>query len=170
MLAAGTNSGIYKLLLLLHIVTIVVGIGGVLLNGLYGAETKKRMGPASRAVAEANHAVTGVAEWFIYAIPVTGILMVLASDDAWDFSQTWIWAALLVYAAAIAVAHAVLIPNSKRIIGLLAEMEEQPPPAGGPPPQVARLQALGGQQAVAGTLMQVFTVVLIALMVWKPGV
>jgi hypothetical protein len=170
MLAAGTNSGIYKLLLVLHIVTIVVGIGTVTLNGLYGAESKKRPGPGGRGVAEANLAVSGVAEWFIYAIPVTGIVMVLTSDDAWDFSQTWIWAALLVYAAAIGVAHAVLFPNARRIVALLAEMEQQPPPAGGPPPQVARLEVLGAQQAKAGTVMHVLTVVLIALMVWKPGV
>ena len=170
MLAAGTNSGIYKLLAVVHILTVVVGIGGVTLNALYGAESKKRPGPGGRGITEANVAVTGVAEWFIYSIPVTGIFLVLASGGAWEFTQAWIWLSIVVYVGAIGVSHAVLIPNAKRIVGLLAEMEQQGPPAGGPPPQAARLQALGAQQAKAGTLMHLFTVVLVALMVWKPGV
>ena len=33
----GVNSGIYKFLLVLHILTAIVGLGGVMLNGLYAA-------------------------------------------------------------------------------------------------------------------------------------
>ena len=32
----GINSGIYKLVLVLHILTAIVGFGAVLLNGIYG--------------------------------------------------------------------------------------------------------------------------------------
>ncbi|HEX5615221.1 MAG TPA: DUF2269 family protein [Acidimicrobiia bacterium] len=169
MLAAGTESDVYKVLLLLHILAVVVGIGSQFVNGLYGLQAKKRPGPGGRAVAEANYAVGSVAEYLIYSIPVSGILLVVASDDAWSFSDTWITLSFVLYAAALGIAHAVLRKNQRRMIALLAEMEAQGPPAGGPPPQAAELGRLGGQQAKFGAVMQLLTVALITLMIWKPG-
>ena len=111
-----------------------------------------------------------VGEYFIYAIPVFGILLVLASDKAWKFSQTWIWLALLLYVVAIGISHAILIPAHKRMNTLLAEMEQVPAPAGWPPPpQAAEIDALGKRQAAAGASLNLFVVVFLILMVWKPG-
>ena len=169
MLAVGLNSGIYKILLLLHILTVVVGIGAVMLNGIYAAQSQKNPGAPGRAISEANEYVSSVAEKVIYLIPIFGILLVLVSDDAWKFSQTWIWLAILVYIAAIGVAHSVLIPGHRRINELLREMENAPP-AGGAPPQVAEIEKLGQRQAMAGMFNNLAVVVLIALMIWKPGV
>jgi hypothetical protein len=170
MLAVGINSGIYKFLLLCHILSVVVGIGAVMLNGVYAAQAQKNPGAPGRAVSEANEFVSSVAEKVIYLIPVFGILLILVSDDAWKFSQTWIWLALLLYIAAVGVAHAVLTPGHRRINELLREMENSPPPAGGAPPQVAEIQKLGQRQAMAGMFNNLAVVVLIALMIWKPGV
>ena len=58
-----------------------------MLNGLYAAQAQKRPGPAGRAVSEANFAVSSIAEKVIYLVPVFGILLVLASDGAIEFSQ-----------------------------------------------------------------------------------
>jgi uncharacterized membrane protein len=170
MLAAGINSGIYKILLLLHILTVIVGIGAVVMNGLYAAQAQKRPGPTGRAVVEANHAVTDVAEKVIYLIPVFGILLVLTSDHAWKFSQTWVWLAIVVYVVAIGIAHSVLIPGTKRIIELQKEMESAPPRAGGAPPQVAEIETIGQRLAVGGGVTNLLVVVLVALMIWKPGI
>jgi uncharacterized membrane protein len=167
---ANTNSGLYKTLLVLHILVAIVGLGAVMLNGIYAAQSQKRPGPGGRAVSEANYFVSTIAEKFIYLIPIFGILLVLASDKAWKFSQTWIWLALVVYVVAIGISHAVLIPGHKRINALLAEMEQGPPPAGGPPPQVVELQATGKKMAAAGMTLNLFVVVFLVLMVWKPGV
>ena len=68
-LLATTDSGLYKTLLVLHILTAIVGLGSVMLNGLYAAQAQKRQGPPGRAVSEANFAVSSVGEYFIYAIP-----------------------------------------------------------------------------------------------------
>ena len=54
MFIATLRDGTYDFFLLLHLVAVVVGFGGVLLNGLYGAEAKKRPGPGGLAIAEAN--------------------------------------------------------------------------------------------------------------------
>jgi uncharacterized membrane protein len=166
---ATTNSGIYKLLLVVHILSVVVGIGAVMLNGLYAQQVRKRQGPAGRAVFEANFYVTGIAEYVIYTIPIWGILLIATSDSAWKFSQTWIWLALLLYVVALGIAHAVMIPNSKRILSLMGEIEQGPPPAGGPPPQVAQITQLGQRLAFGGATLNVLVVILIGLMVWKPG-
>jgi hypothetical protein len=165
----GLNSGIYKFLLVLHILTAIVGIGGVVLNGLYAAQAQKYQGPSGRAVSEANFAVSKIAEYFIYAIPVFGILLVLASDEAIKFSQTWIWLSMLLYIIAIGIAHAVMIPGHRKINLLLAEMEQGPPPAGSAPPQVAAIQALGQRQAMGGATLNILIVIILFLMVWKPG-
>lgn len=168
MLAAGVDSGLYKVVWVLHILTAIVGLGGVMLNGLYAAEAKKRPGPAGRAVSEANYAVAAIAEYFIYAIAVFGILLVLLSDGGWEWGQTWIWLSLVLFAVSLGISHTVLIPGHRRINGLLAEME-QGPPAAGPPPQVAQIEALGKRQAAASMVMDLLLVTFLALMIWKPG-
>ena len=164
----GGFSGIFKVFLVLHVLSAIVGLGGVILNGLYAAQAQKRPGPAGRAISEANYAVSNVAEKAIYLIPVFGILLIATSNGVFKFGTTFIWLSLLLYFIAIAVSHSVLIPGHKKINGLLLEMEQGPPPAGGPPPQVAQIQALGKKQAVAGTALDLVLTVIIALMIWQP--
>jgi hypothetical protein len=162
-------SGIFKLFLVLHVLSAIVGIGGVVLNGLYAAEAMKRQGPTGRAVSEANFAVANIAEKVIYLVPVFGILLVLTSDSAFKFSTTFVWLSLLLIIAAIGVAHSVLIPGHRKINALLLEMEQGPPPVGGPPPQVAQIQVLGKRQAAAGMSLNLVLTVIVALMIWQPG-
>src|SRR5262249_45960470 len=104
----GTETGIYKFLLLLHILSIIVGIGAVMLNGVYAAQAQKRPGPAGRAVSEANEFVSNVAEYVIYSIPVWGLLLVMFSGGAWKLSQAWVWLAIVVYVIALGISHGVL--------------------------------------------------------------
>jgi len=164
----GLNSGIYKFLLVVHILSAIVGLGAVMLNGLYAAQGQKRPGPPGRAISEANFAVSSIAEKVIYTIPVWGILLVVSSDKAWKFSDTFVWVALLLFVIAMGISHGVLIPAHKKTNTLLAEMEQGPPPAGGPPPQVAQIQDLGKKHAAAGMTLNLFVVVFLLLMVWHP--
>ena len=133
-------SGYYNVLLVLHILSAIIGLGSVMLNGLYASQAARRPGPAGRAVSEANFAVSSVGEYFIYAIPVFGILLVLASHDAFKFSQAWVWMSLVLYVL-----------------------------ASGPPPQATQIEALGRRQAAAGTALDLFVVIFLVLMIWKPG-
>jgi hypothetical protein len=164
----GGLSGFFKVFLVLHVLTAIVGLGGVILNGLYAAQAQKRPGPAGRAISEANYAVSNVAEKAIYLIPVFGLLLVWTSNGAFELSTTFVWLALLLFVAAIAVSHSVLIPGHKKVNSLLLEMEQGPPPVGGPPPQVAQIQALGKKQAAAGTALDVVLTIIVGLMIWQP--
>ncbi len=164
----GITSGIYRLFVVLHILSVVFGLGTVTLNGIYAAQAKARPGPPGRAITEANFFVSGIAEKIIYTVPVWGILAVVASDKAWEFSQTWLWLSLLLYVVAVGISHAVMIPGTKRIIELQQEME-QSPPVGGPPVQVVEMQQIGQKLAPGGMALNLLLVVIIVLMVWKPG-
>jgi len=170
--AGGINSGIYKFLVVLHLIAAIVGFGGVLLNGVYAAQARKRPGPTGRAVTEANYAVSMLAEKFIYAVPILGLAAMGFSDSVWKFSQTWIWLSLVLYVLAIGISHSVMIPGHRRIIELMKAMEEAPTGgrAPGPPPQVAELEATGKRLAGGAMVLNLMLVAIIAMMVWKPGV
>jgi hypothetical protein len=161
-------SNTFKVLLVLHILSAIVGIGGVVLNGLYTAQAQKWQGPPGRAISEANYAVTSVAEKVIYVIPVFGILLVLASDDFIKFSDTFVWLSLVLFVIAIGISHSLLIPGHRKINGLLLEMEQGPAPVGGPPPQVAQIQALGQRQGATAMVLDLILVAILCLMIWQP--
>jgi uncharacterized membrane protein len=167
----GLNSGIYKFLLLLHLIAVVVGFGGVMLNGVYAARAKRAGGREGVAIAEANTFVSDkVAELFIYAVPILGILLIVTSDEVWKFDQKWISFSFLLYIIGIALSHAVLRPTVKKLNTLTAQLAAAGPmpSAGGPPPEVAEVEALGKRAGAVGAVLNVIVVVVLALMVWKP--
>jgi hypothetical protein len=167
------DSGLYRAVLVAHVLCAIVGFGAVMLNAIYGAESKKRPGPEGIAVFDANHRVSTIGEYFIYAVFVLGFTLVLLSDDVWEFSQTWVWLAMAVYIAALALSHLVMFPTLKRMRVLMGELAGGPPPGAappaGPPPQVAELESLGKRLGVVGPVLNVAVVVVLVLMVWKPG-
>ena len=38
-----------------------------------------------------------IGEYFIYAVFIFGVLLVVLSDEAWSFSDSWIVAAIVLY-------------------------------------------------------------------------
>lgn len=197
MVLGAIDSDAYKIVLTLHILSVVVGIGAVMLNGLYGAQAKARKGPEGLAIAEANFKVSMIAEKVIYLIPLFGIGLVFMSKTdgvmVYDWDQTWIWLSLVLYVVALGISHGVVVPTAKRMQVLMGELNAMGPPpgaggpggpgghpggapaggpppgAGGPPPQVVELEALGKKIGAGGMALNLLTVVLIALMVFKPG-
>ncbi len=162
-------SGWYQFILVLHILSVIFGLGTVSLNGVYAAQAQKRQGPPGRAITEANFFVSTIAEYIIYTIPVWGIILVVSSHDAIKFSQTWVWLSLLLFIVAIGLSHAIMIPGVKRIIELQKEMEQSPATAGGPPVQVSELQSIGAKLAPTGMILDLLLVVIVVLMITKPG-
>jgi hypothetical protein len=170
----GIGSTAYKIDFMLHILSIIIGFGGVMLNGIYGAEAKKRKGPTGAAIGEANLTVTKIAEKVIITVPIWGILLVILSDGVWEFSQLWVGVAIVLFIAVMGFATGVQLKNQKRMTALASElaMAGGPPPgasAGGPPPQVAEMEALEKKLGMGGAFLSVMVVVMIYLMVYKPG-
>ena len=173
----GANSdGIYKLLLVLHIFCAIVGFGAVYLNALYGRQIQKRQGREGLAIYEANFRVSAIGQYFIYGVFVFGFLLVLTSDDAWEFSQTWIWLAMALYIVGLGVSHGVLLPAVKRMGVLMRELVDAGPPPRRPPARrrdrrrrSPSSQALGTRVGASSAFLDVLMIVILALMVWKPG-
>src|SRR3954462_10301390 len=172
MVLAVVGSGVYKTFLYLHILTAIVGFGAVMLNAVYAAESRKRPGPEGRAIFEANRFVTGIAQYVIYAVFVFGLITAIIGKPAVKFSQAWLTNSMVLYIIGIGISHGVMIPGGKRMSVLLAELSEGPPPgagATGPPPQVAEVEAVGKRLALGGTILSLIVVVVLFLMVVKPG-
>jgi uncharacterized membrane protein len=169
----GLDGTAYKIVLLLHILCAIIGFGTVFLNGLYGREAKMRPGPGGAAITAANYNVSKIAEYFIYAVFILGFALVGMSDKAWKFDQTWIWLAIVLYIVGIAVSHGILFPAAKKMRDLSEELASAgPPPADappGPPPQVAVMEELGKRLGAASTFLHLLLVVILYLMIWKPG-
>lgn len=164
----GIDSGIYKALLVLHILSAIVGFGGVFLNGVHGAQAKKRQGAEGLAITDSAIAVGNVAEKVIYLVFVFGIALVLTSDDTWKFSHLWVGLSMGLYILAVGLSHGVLMPNIHRMRALMAELVTAAPAPGGPPPQVAELEQRGKTVALVSTVLNLMLVVILSLMIWKP--
>lgn len=162
MVLGAVDTDLYKAVLVLHILTALVGLGAVFLNGLYATQARAGAGAEGLAVAETNFRVSKVAEWFIYGILVTGVLMVLMSDDVYGFGQTWIWLSLVLYVVGLGVSHGLMIPSARRMLALMREA----PTSGAAPADFAAIER---RMAIGGGFLNALTVVLIVLMVWKPG-
>ncbi len=164
----GINSGIYKLLLVLHILAAIVGFGGVFLNGIHGAESKKRRGSEGLAIMDSVIAVSNVAQVAVYFVFVFGVALVLTSDDTWKFGHLWVGLSMGLYILAMGLSHGVLKPTIHRMRELSAELVAAPPAPGGPPPQAVEMEQRGKTVAVVSSVLNLTMIGILFLMIWKP--
>jgi uncharacterized membrane protein len=187
----GVGSGAYDTVMVLHVMCVIIGFGGVFLNGIYGSEAKRRRGREGLAVFEATERVGKVAEVFILAVPVFGIALILMSHSQWRFSQAWVVAALAIYGTALVLSFGFHLPNLRRMGGLMGDLvalSEKPPAiaggavptddaqasaaiveTSGPPPHVAELERRGVRAGFYGGTLNLAIVAVVILMIWKPG-
>lgn len=164
-------SGTYKFVFVLHLVSVIIGFGGLVIALAIWEKARSRRDREGVAVSQLALDVTEHwAAWFIYAVPVLGIILVLLSDDTWKFSQSWIGISLLLYLVVVGMLHGLHLPNLRRMNALGAELAAAPPAgAGGRPPQVAELEARAKKAALVGGILNLVWVVVVFLMVYKPG-
>ena len=174
----GYDGTLYNIVLVLHLLSAIIGFGSVFLNGIYGSQAKANKGPGGLAISRAVGKVGDVASYFIYAVFVFGLLLVFLSKSngiqSIPWSDPWLSASMLLYFVGLGLSHGVLRPATKKMLALQEEMvaggpPAGGPPAGGPPPQVAEMEQLGQRVAIVSGVLNVLLVVLVALMVFKPG-
>jgi hypothetical protein len=174
-----SDSSAYKSLVVLHILCAIIGFGAVFFNGIYGKQAAGRPGPEGVAITQATLVVSKIAEYFIYAVFVFGVLMVLFSPyDRYGFDTTFVWVSMLLYLIGIAISVGVLQPNVRRIAALSVELvamgppPAEPPPPGTaappPPPQVLEIEQRVKRVAMSDAVLKVLLVTILVLMVWKP--
>jgi hypothetical protein len=169
---AAYHDDAYDVVLVLHILCAIVGFGAVYLNGVYGAEIRKRRGSDAIAIYDANFRVSKIGEYLIYGVFISGFALVGMSDSVVEFSQTWVWLSIALFVIALGLSHGVLLPAERRMGVLLRETASAgrtPAGAAGPPPQAAEMARLGKRIGVTGVTLNLFVVVILVLMVWRPG-
>jgi uncharacterized membrane protein len=159
----GPDSDAYKVVLVLHLLAVIIGFGGVVVTGYFGALAARRRDAGGAAIGEVVDKGYTFSEWFIYAVPVLGIVLVLMSEDVFAFSQAWVSLSFLLYIVAIGLFHGLHRPTVRRINAILQET------AGGSQESAAELDALGKKAGMAGGILNLITVVIVVLMVFKPG-
>lgn len=140
----------YRVVLFLHILSAMVAFAP--------AFTHPILTNQSKSLGEGHQGVMGFLSGnarriYAPALIVTGILgfgLQGMSSGAWSFTQFWMIAAMIVWLAMNGVLHALIIPNEKK-------MSEGDPSA-------QRLLDIGGQ------VITVLLLVMLWLMIFKPGV
>ncbi len=150
MIVSAYGDGLYKLLFLGHIISLVVAFAPAAVHPVLTAQAKKDgdsdlMRLAGHMAANGRRIYTPA----LIALGGFGILLVLQSGDAWGFDQTWVMIAFAVWLAICAVVTAIIVPGDRKL-------------AAGDMAAEARV-ALGGQIAT------VLVLVMLYLMIWKPG-
>ncbi len=170
----GINSGIYKLVLVLHILTAIIGFGAVFLNGIYGQQARSRRGSEGLAISQANFLVSRIGQYFIYAVFIFGVLLVVLSDDVWELQRLVDRRrdrALRARARAVArPAAAQRAPDdrvSRTSWSRWARRRPARPPASRRPRSSSSRSAAAGHGSSARVL-QLDLVLILMLMVWGP--
>ncbi len=162
----GVSGSLYRLVLLLHILTVVVAFGSLITNAAYARLAREHGGAEGLAISQASASVTkGVARGTFFAVPVFGILLVVLSDGAIGFDEPWISVSFLLYIAAAVVLLAVLIPTQRQVNAVAAEQTTGSPSG---PGQGSRTRLVKKLAAFEGVFNLLF-LALLALMIFKPG-
>ena len=149
-LAAYADTG-YNILLLLHIVAVVVAFAPAAINPLLERYLVRNGGDAALQTwaGFARDYTKKIALSALVVALVTGILMIVVSDDVIEFSDTWISLAFLVWFAIAGVVSALILKGERLVAA--GDMKGR------------ELLAKGGPIAT------VLLLVMLYLMIFKPG-
>jgi uncharacterized membrane protein len=150
MVLAAYGDGLYKVLFLCHIVSFLVAFAPAVINPILAAQSKAD-GEEALVRIGGHMAANGRRIHFpaLVALGGFGLLLVLQSDEAWGFDQAWVGIAILVWIALCGVVSGLILPAERRLAAgdLAAESKV----------------AMGGQ------ISTVLLLVMLYLMIWKPG-
>jgi hypothetical protein len=140
----------YDLLLLIHIISFLVAAAPAVINPIMGPQLGADSPQAGGRFMELTHRNSQRVHLpGLLVLGLSGIILVLVSDDAWSFGDAWVSLGLLVWLAIGGMVSAVMMPGEKKV-------------AGGDPSGLRQVQ-LGGQITSVLLLVQLY------LMVFKPG-
>lgn len=169
---------LYDLFLFLHILAAIVGFGSTFVWPALSSRARKLPPEQGYAITHAGLETSKVlTRPVIWGVGLTGVVLTLLwgneiDDVAEAFGEPWVSTAILLYVIAIAVSEVLHLPNLKamdELGGRLASGQATPPAGGGPPAEVAELQQRGKRAGMFGGILHLIFVVILYLMVFKPG-
>ena len=169
----GYGSFVYNVVYLLHLMTVIVGFGSVVVASFLAARAREMDYPQGRVVAQvAFRMEKALTTGPVVAAGLFGLLLVVLSDEVYKFSQTWISIAFLLYFAVVGVIIFLVTPNTKamdQLHGQLADGSVTASKTAGPPAEVAELAERSKKAAAFTGIVHLLWLLLLIDMVWKPG-
>jgi hypothetical protein len=167
--AAPSDSRLYQLFVLLHVICVVGGFGAIVYRSFVLDLARRRGFAAAAGVLAVFGQVVQVGEFLLYGAGVFGIAAAATGGSGTSFSRPWVSAALAVFVVMVGVLHGLVGPAERRYKAALLELAQAPamaPP--GRPPQLAEFDRLYRR---IGAGMGIFNLLLLGvlyLMVFKP--
>lgn len=195
MLAAAGGTALFRILVFLHVISALVGVGALVLEP-FALGRHGYLGPKSRfddveryAIARATLGPRArVAEQALVVTLLAGTAAVAASEGAAEYTDAWVWLTGLTALTALAVLTGLLRPARNRLLvglGGLAGLGGPPGPAGStgstgtagpgaaraPVEDVKRAEVLAlGRRARWGcATVEVLFLLGVVLETWQPG-
>jgi uncharacterized membrane protein len=155
--------------LFLHVFAVVLGLGPTYAFAFIGMATERHPQMAHFSAELMHKLETGLVLPLALTLPVSGIGLIISSQINLTKSP-WLAAGILLYLVALGLALGILLPNTKKLVEATAGGPPPGPPAegapAGPPPHVARLV---NQNKLVGMINAGLVVVIMFLMIVKPG-
>lgn len=150
-LLAALNDTPYRIVLLLHILAVIVAFAPVIAHAVQTMQARSA-DSASRARMLGFMAANSrrIYAPMVIVAGLLGMALIGLSGGAWSFGDPWISASFAVWFAMNGVLHAVLLPAERKL-------------AGGDDSAARRVDA-------GSAIITVLLIVMLVLMIWKPGV
>ena len=151
MILATYGDGLYKVLFLGHMISFLVAFAPAVIIPILVARLKSKQDFGTLGTMAGHMAGMGQRIHFpaLVALGGFGIAMVLTSDDVIGFGDTWVSLAFLTWLAIAGIISGVVLPAERKLAAGDTEAEKK--------------VAMGGQIATLLLLVMLY------LMIWKPG-
>jgi hypothetical protein len=153
---------LFTIFLFLHIAAAIVAFGPSYVTPyvmrMVAAEPEHRSFISRMNLAISRKITTPLA----LSMAVTGALMIWVTNYP---MRPWLMIAIVLYIFLVGWSLLVQQPDSQRIIDKMRELRESGAPPGPPPPEV---QKLIKRNRRGGKMLGVVTMLIVALMIWKP--
>lgn len=166
--ASSTPGTGYHVLVMLHLLCVIGGFGFLAYNGAHLSLLRRRGGGVSSGALVVNRDLSQLAELLIIAALVFGIAAVGSSSKTITFGQGWVVGAMVGWVVALSLLHGFIRPRQRRYLAV-ANRTAEIPPGGGRPPEVAVLDGLERAIALGWGGFNLVVLVVVYLMVFKPG-
>ncbi|HYT30375.1 MAG TPA: DUF2269 family protein [Actinomycetota bacterium] len=155
--------------LILHILGAFVAFGPSFAFGLIVAASRKEPQHARFAL----HVIETISKRMTIPIavlvPLFGVALIYTAPGHIDlWKSEWLIISIVLYMGAFFFGLFVQLPREAKMLAAMDALPPGPPPegAGGPPPHIA---AMGKRLQFGGMYMSLSVVVILVLMVWRPG-
>lgn len=167
----------YDIILYLHVLAAIVGFGSTFAAASNAVTAKKLQGAMGLGITKASKRTGDV-----LITPLTWLTGLLGfgvagmSEDVYELSDTWLALSVILWLVGGITAAVVLKPAINKMVALQEELVAMGPPpegapaAGGPPPQVLELERTGRTIGMTSGVLHLMFLVILFLMVFKPGV